>query len=80
MKKFISFYNFGNMSTDSESPDIIFFLNCSKLFIYIAIKIQKSTKHPIFLMILLLQKQFFEKNLTGGGSITDCFEPIFEIP
>ena len=34
---------------------------------YIAIKIKKSTKHPIFLMIFLPRKQFFEKTITEGG-------------
>ena len=29
------------------------------------------------MMILLLQKQFFEKKHYWGGSIIDCFEPIF---
>ena len=67
MEKLLSFLHFGNISTDSECPPIIFFFNWSSLSVYIAIKIQKSTKHPIFLMVLLLQKQFFEKNITGEG-------------
>ena len=29
------------------------------------------------MMILLCQKQFFEKKHYWGGSIIDCFEPIF---
>ena len=41
------------------------FKNWSKSFIYIAIRIQKSTKRPIFLMIFFLRKQFFEKNIVG---------------
>jgi hypothetical protein len=32
--------------------------NWSNLFIYIAIRIQKSTKHPIFLMMFLCRKHF----------------------
>jgi hypothetical protein len=33
----------------------------------IAIKIQKSTKRPTFLMIFLLRKQFFEKIIIGSA-------------
>ena len=43
----------------------LFFLNWSYLCIYIDIKIQKSTKHPVFLMIFCAENQFFEKIITG---------------
>ena len=44
--------------------------------IYIDIKIQKSTKCPIFLMIFGSKKSNLKKLLTGGPEI-DLFEPIF---
>ena len=46
--------------------------------IYIAIKIQKSTKRPIFLMIFLLRKQFFEKIITEGGLKLIVLNPFLD--
>ena len=65
MKKLNSFQNFVNISTDSKTPTINFILNWSYLSIYIDIKIQKSTKCPIFSMIFCAENQFFEKIITG---------------
>ena len=62
MKKLLSF---GNISTHSERPEVIFF-NWSNLSIYIAIKIQKSTKRPIFLMIFGVENRFLKKTLLGS--------------
>ena len=78
MKKLISFQHFGNISTDSESPDTNFLKKWSKLFIYIAIKNQKLTKHTIFLMIFLLKKQFFEKIITEGGLKLIVLNPFLD--
>ena len=79
MKKLISFFfHFGNISTNSESPGIKFSKTGLNYSYILAIRIQKSIKHPILLMIFLLRKQFFEKIITEGGSEIDCFEPVLE--
>ena len=65
VKKLKRFQHFVNISTDSKSSVNNFFLNWSYLCIYIDIKIQKSTKHPIFLMIFCAENVFFEKIITG---------------
>ena len=57
MEKFLSFYHFGNISTNSERPAIDFFsTGLISPYIVINIKIQKSTKRPIFLMIFGAKK------------------------
>ena len=45
---------------------------------YIAIKIQKSTKPAPFLMIFLLQKQFFEKIITEEGRELIVLNPFLD--
>ena len=65
VKKWNSFQHFVNISTDSKSSAIIFF-KTGLIYAYIFdIKIQKSTKYPIFLMIFCAENQFFEKIITG---------------
>ena len=41
-------------------------------------KIKKSTKHPIFLMIFLLQNTFFEKIITEGGQELIVLNPFLD--
>ena len=42
----------------------------------IAIRIQKTTKRPIFWHFFLPKNSFLKKSVVGGTT-TDCFEPIF---
>ena len=66
MKKSLSFKHFGNIPTDSERPAIKFFkTGLIYLHIYIAIKIQKSTKRPTLLTFFLPQNSFLKKIVLG---------------
>ena len=56
----------------------LIFLNWSNLSIYAPIKIQKSTKHPIGLMIFLLRKQYFEKIITRGERELIVLNPFLD--
>ena len=53
-------------------------LNWSNLSIYIAIKIQKSTKRPIFLTFFFVEKQFFEKISSKGGRQRIVLNPFLD--
>ena len=46
--------------------------------IYIAIKIQKSTKRPIFSTFFFAEKQFFEKISTRGGRQLIVLNPFLD--
>ena len=46
--------------------------------IYIAIKIQKSTKRPIFSTIFFAEKQFFEKISSRGGRQLIVLNPLLD--
>ena len=55
------------------------FLKTGLNYSYIlAIRIQKSTKRSIFLMIFLLRKQFFEKIITRGGRELIVLNPFLD--
>ena len=46
--------------------------------IYIAVKIQKSTKRPIFSTIFFAEKQFFEKISSRGGRQLIVLNPFLD--
>ena len=64
MKKLIGFQHFGNISTDSKIPAIIFYKLVYFIHIYYH-KNSKINKTYIFFDDFWCRKQNFEKNITG---------------
>ena len=73
----INFQHFGNISTDSERPDHIFFLKTGLIYAFILTKKFKNQQNIQFFWWFLVPKIVFWKNHYWVGTTTDCFDPIF---